>query len=152
MTLKQILRLTDKTAIMDELISLYPECLPYKAELERVYDYVYDTPAYVFDEFEIHIALMDPSAMNDYEDDIDEEAYLVVSGYAREEDMDFTLGFAKWEEWANAEIRIEEDIHISNETLAAVCMYEMTVYGYDQETIAREFIAIESGLSAEMFH
>ncbi|MBS7526635.1 hypothetical protein KHM83_08100 [Fusibacter paucivorans] len=152
MTLKQILKLTEKAAIMEELISLYPECLPYKAELERVINYINETPAFTFEAFEIHIALMDPSVMTDFEDDIDEDAYLVVSGYAREEDMDFTLGFTKWEEWSNAEILIEEDILISNETLAAVCLYEMTVYGYDQETIAREFIAIESGLSAEMFH
>ena len=152
MNLKQIVVMTDKKETIEELMALYPECFPNRAELEKVYDFIKETPAMDFKDFEIRIALVDPSTEEDFEDEIDEEAYLVITGYSPEATLDFTLSFTKWEEWANADIIINPEIHLTNETLVAVCLYEMTFYGYDQETIAREFSAIESGISKEMFH
>lgn len=152
MTLKKLVELTDKSDIINECVQLYPECLPHKVDLEKLIDFINETPAFNFTDFEIHVALMDTSDDEDYDQGIDEEPYLVVSGYDSEEDQYLSISYARWEEWANAELLIEKDIHITNEVLISVCLYEMTFYGYDQETIAREFIALESGMTTEVFH
>lgn len=153
MNLKEIVALTDKKDIMNEMMQLFPECKPHRKEIEQVCDFLYETPTMTFDDFEINISVVDPSEMDEaYDEEIDEEPYVVVSGYSQEADLVFALGFAKWEEWANADIRVDEEVHLSNEALVSICLYEMTFYGYDQETIADELRTLEKGLSSEMYH
>jgi len=152
MTLKEIVNQTVFEDVINELVSVYPECLVNQKELEEVYYFIKSTPKCKFDDFEIHIYLVDSSSDSEYEEGIDEDAYIMISGYSSKEDIDFALGFARWEEWSNAEILIGEEIHMSNEALTAVCLYEMTFYGYDQDVIAKELKVIEVGITDEIFH
>lgn len=152
MTLKKYIENSTKPLIMEALIDMYPESLAQSEAYEDVIDYVMSTPASNFDDFVIEVGLIDPSSDEEYEEGVDEEAYLSISGYSVKEDLHFALGFSKWEEWANAEIIIQEDLMISPEELIAICIYEMTFYGFDQESILKELVDLEKGITNEMYH
>ena len=146
MTLKKLLKMTTAEAVLDELLLAYPECLSDKHHYLDVLEFMMKTPEVPVDAFIISIALIDPSYDESYEEDIDEEAYLSISGYAEKEDLHFALGFTRWEEWVNATIVIQDDLDVSHDELIAICLYEMTFYGFSQEEIAQEFKHVESGL------
>lgn len=152
MTLKKYIENSTQELIMEALIDMYPECLAQSEAYEDVIDYVVNTPESNFDGFVIEVGLIDPSTDGEYEEGVDEEAYLSISGYSVKEDLHFALGFSKWEEWANAKIIIQEDLMISPEELVAICIYEMTFYGFDQESILRELVDLEKGITNEMYH
>lgn len=152
MTLKKYIENSTKPLIMEALTEMYPECLAQSEAYEDVIDYVANTPESNFDEFVIEVGLIDPSSDEEYEEGVDEEAYLSISGYSVKEDLHFALGFSKWEEWANAKIIIQEDLMISPEELIAICIYEMTFYGFDQESILKELVDLEKGITNEMYH
>ncbi len=152
MTLKKYIENSTKPLIMEALIDMYPESLEQSEAYEDVIDYVMSTPESNFDDFVIEVGLIDPSSEEEYEEGVDEEAYLSISGYSVKEDLHFALGFSKWEEWANAKIIIQEDLMISPEELIAICIYEMTFYGFDQESILKELVDLEKGITNEMYH
>ncbi len=152
MNLKTLMMNTDRDAVLNELMILYPETDSQIDDYERVYEQLEIMPLRKFDEFDIHIGLVDPSSDEDYEESVDEEAYVVVSGYDAKQDLQFALGFARWEEWINASVIVDPTLSITNESILAICLYEMTFYGFDQMTISRELEALESGLSSDMFH
>lgn len=146
MTLKKMLQNTTIDHVMDALLIAYPECLVDKQNYISVLRFLLETPAYPFDDFVISVNLIDPSEDEAYEEDIDEEAYLSISGYSKVEDLHFALGFSRWEEWANAEIIMQEDLDIDSNELISMLLYEMTFYGFDQETIATELNDLEKGI------
>jgi len=146
MTLKHMLKMTTTDAVLEELLVAYPECLADKHNYKRVLDYVISTPEVPFDDFIIQIELIDTEGDASFEEDIDEASYLSISGYSVKEDLHFALGFTKWEEWANAKIVIQEDLEIKPDELIAICLYEMTFYGFNQEEIAGELSEIEKGI------
>jgi hypothetical protein len=146
MTLKHMLKMTTTDAVLEELLVAYPECLADKHNYKKVLDYVINTPEVPFDDFIIQIELIDTEGDESFEEDIDEASYLSISGYSAKEDLHFALGFTKWEEWANAKIVIQEDLEIKPDELIAICLYEMTFYGFDQEEIASELTEIEKGI------
>lgn len=146
MTLKNMLKMTTVDAVIEELLIAYPECQSEKNNYKNVIEYIMKTPEVPFDDFIVSISLIDPSDEEAYEEDIDEAAYLSISGYSAKEDLHFALGFTRWEEWANAKIVIQEDLEIKPDELIAICIYEMTFYGFDQEEIAGELAEIEKGI------
>ena len=152
MTLQQLVKLTDKDQIISEMLQMFPECLPNKLEFEKVIDFILATPTVAFEDFQIHIALVNTFDSEEYEEDIDEDPYFETSGYAQAEDQYLDIGFARWEEWSNAEVLIEENIHLTNEMLISICLYEMTIHGYDQDSIAKAFNAFERELTTEIVH
>lgn len=146
MTLKELINGTAPEKVMDELLLAYPESLADKHHYLEVINYIKATPSKPFDEFVINIALIDPENEDGYEEDIDEAAYISVSGYSIKEDLHFALGFTRWEEWANAQILLQEDLEINTEELIAILIYEMTFYGFNQDEIANELKEMESGM------
>lgn len=141
-----MLKNTTHEAVLDELLLAYPECLGDKRSYEEVLKFIDETPEKSFDEFVIMVGIIDPSEDEMYEEDIDEEAYLSISGYSMKEDLHFALGFTRWEEWSNAQFVIQEDLEINPDELIAICLYEMTFYGFDQDEIAKEFDEFEKGV------
>lgn len=152
MNLKTLMMNTNKVDVLNELLILYPETDNEIESYDAVYDLLETLPLKPFEEFEIRIGLVDPSQLEDYEEEIDEEAYVVVSGYDANQDLQFALGFAKWEEWVNAPIKVDQTLQITNESIVAICLYEMTFYGFDEKSISGELQALENGLSSDMFH
>ncbi len=153
MTLKNYIEKNDSDLILDALEDMYPETKSQRFAFDEVIEYIRKTPTAIFDEFVINIGLIDPSNDSDaFEEGVDEEAYLSISGYSAKEDLHFALGFCKWEEWANAEIIIEDDLMLAEEELVALCIYEMTFYGFDQESILKELNDLEKGITNEMYH
>ncbi|MBM7562586.1 DUF6557 family protein [Fusibacter tunisiensis] len=153
MTLKEIIEIHNEDEVLEALEEMYPETKNQKEAYREVLEYVRHTQTTQFDDFVIHIGLIDPSSNSEtFEDGVDEEAYLSISGYSEKENLNFALGFCKWEEWANAEIIIEADLMISGDELAALCIYEMTFYGFDQETIFKELQDLENGITNELYH
>lgn len=146
MTLKDLINGTTPEKVIDELLLAYPESLADKHHYLEVINYIKATPSKTFDEFVINIALIDPENEEDYEEDIDEAAYISVSGYSIKEDLHFALGFTRWEEWANAQIVLQENLEINTEELIAILIYEMTFYGFNQDEIANELKEMESGM------
>lgn len=146
MTLKELIHGTAPEKVINELLLAYPESLADKHHYLEVIDYIKATPSIAFDEFVINIALIDPENEEDYEEDIDEAAYISISGYSIKEDLHFALGFTRWEEWANAQIVLQEDLEINTEELIAILIYEMTFYGFNQDEIANELKEMESGM------
>ena len=146
MTLKEMMKMTTHEAVLEELMAAYPECLSNKNDYLNVLKFIDHTPAVYFDDFIVSINIVDPSDDEDYEEDIDEEAYLSISGYSLKEDLHFALGFTRWEEWSNAQLVIQEDLEINPDELIAICIYEMTFYGFDQDEIAKEFNEFEKGV------
>ncbi|GAU77054.1 DUF6557 family protein [Fusibacter sp. 3D3] len=152
MNLKTLMMNTTKDAVLNELLILYPETDNEIESYEAVYDLIETLRLIPFDKFDIRIGLVDPSQSEDFEEGIDEEAYVVVSGHDEKQELHFALGFAKWEEWVNAPINVDETLQITDESIIAICLYEMTFYGFDEETIASELEGLENGLSSDMFH
>lgn len=146
MTLKNLLKMTTPESILDELLLAYPECLSEKDRYLEVLEFMMKTPEVPMNDFVISIALIDPSYDEAYEEDIDEEAYLSISGYSEKEDIHFALGFTRWEDWVNAKIVIQDNLDVSNDELIAICLYEMTFYGFSQNEIEEAFKDVEHGL------
>lgn len=146
MTLKSLMKNVKHEQILDELLLAYPECITEKHLYEEVLTYLNQVEEKPFDEFVIAIALIDPSMDDGYEEDIDEEAYLSISGYSEKEDLHFALGFTRWEEWANAKIDIQDGLEVNPAELIAICLYEMTFYGFNQEDIKAELETFESSM------
>lgn len=146
MTLKEMLKKTTIDSVLDELLISYPECIADKHHYKSVLEFIDQTPPINFNDFMIMVSLIDPSEDDGYEEDIDEEAYLSIAGYSEKENLHFALGFSRWEEWANAEIIIQEDLEIKTEELLAMCLYEMTFYGFNQDEIASELEDLEKGI------
>ena len=146
MTLKSLMKNVKHEQILDELLLTYPECITEKHLYEEVLTYLNQVEEKPFDEFVIAIALIDPSMDDGYEEDIDEEAYLSISGYSEKEDLHFALGFTRWEEWVNAKIDIQDGLEVNPAELVAICLYEMTFYGFNQEDIKAELETFESSM------
>ena len=146
MTLKSLMKNVKHEQILDELLLAYPECVTEKHLYEEVLKYLSNVEEKPFDEFVIAIALIDPSLDDGYEEEIDEEAYLSISGYSEKEDLHFALGFTRWEEWANAKIDIQDGLEVNPAELIAICLYEMTFYGFNQEDIKAELETFESSM------
>lgn len=146
MTLKKLLKMTTAESVLDELLLAYPECLSDKHKYLEVLEFMMKTPEVPMDDFIISIALIDPSYDEAFEEDIDEEAYLSISGYSEREDLHFALGFTRWEDWVNATIVIQDNLDVSNDELIAICLYEMTFYGFSQDEIAESFKDVEQGM------
>ncbi len=146
MTLKKLMNNVKNEQILDELLLAYPECITEKHLYEEVLVYLNNVEEKPFDEFVIAIALIDPSMDDGYEEDIDEEAYLSISGYSEKEDLHFALGFTRWEEWVNAKIDIQDGLEVNPAELVAICLYEMTFYGFNQEDIKAELETFESSM------
>jgi hypothetical protein len=146
MTLKEMLKTTTIDSVLDELLISYPECIADKHHYKGVLEFIDQTPTTVIDDFIIMVTLIDPSEEEAYEEDIDEEAYLSIAGYSEKENLHFALGFSRWEEWANAKLIIQEDLEIKKEELLAMCLYEMTFYGFNQDEIANELKDLEKGI------
>lgn len=146
MTLKKLMNNVKNEQILDELLLAYPECITEKHLYEEVLTYLTQVEEKPFDEFVIAIALIDPSMDDGYEEDIDEEAYLSISGYSEKEDLHFALGFTRWEEWVNAKIDIQDGLEVNPAELVAICLYEMTFYGFNQEDIKAELETFESSM------
>lgn len=146
MTLKSLMKNVKHEQILDELLLAYPECITEKHLYEEVLTYLNQVEEKPFDEFVIAIALIDPSMDDGYEEDIDEEAYLSISGYSEKEDLHFALGFTRWEEWVNAKIDIQDGLEVNPAELVAICLYEMTFYGFNQEDIKAELETFESSM------
>ncbi len=146
MTLKSLMKNVKHEQILDELLLTYPECITEKHLYEEVLTYLNQVEEKPFDEFVIAIALIDPSMDDGYEADIDEEAYLSISGYSEKEDLHFALGFTRWEEWVNAKIDIQDGLEVNPAELVAICLYEMTFYGFNQEDIKAELETFESSM------
>lgn len=139
-------------SILEALFDMYPECQDQHEDYAKVIETIQMMQERTFEEFVIKVGLIDPSGDDLYEEGLDEDAYLSVAGYSVKEDLHFALGFAKWEEWANASILIEEDLNLSEVDIIAICVYEMTFYGFDQDEIKKELEALESGITNEMYH
>ncbi len=152
MTLKEIVTQNKKEEILEALYSMYPECKEQDEAYSSVLAFVESVVSYPFDEFVIRFGLVDPASDTDYEAGVDEEAYISISGYSEKENLEFALGFTRWEEWANAPIELEADLNIEPLDVAALCVYEMTFYGFDQETISEELKVLENGLSSTFLH
>ena len=146
MTLKSLMKNVKHEQILDELLLAYPECITEKHLYEEVLTYLNQVEEKPFDEFVIAIALIDPSMDDGYEEDIDEEAYLSISGYSEKEDLHFALGFTRWEEWVNAKIDIQDGLEVNPAELVAICLYEMTFYGFNQDDIKAELETFESSM------
>ena len=146
MTLKSMMRNVKNEQIIEELLLAYPECIAEKHQYEEVLNYLKQVEEKPFNEFVIVIALIDPSEEETYEEDIDEEAFLSISGFSAKEDLHFALGFTLWEEWANAVIDIQEGLEVNPAELIAICLYEMTFYGFSQEDIKAELETFESSM------
>lgn len=146
MTLKEMLKTTTIESVLNELLISYPECIADKHHYKNVLEFIEHTPATNFEDFMIMVSLIDPSEDEGFEEDIDEEAYLSIAGYSEKEDLHFALGFTRWEEWANAKMIIQEDLEIKKEELLAMCLYEMTFYGFNQDEIASELEDLEKGI------
>ncbi|MBF4693577.1 hypothetical protein ISU02_10615 [Fusibacter sp. Q10-2] len=143
---------TNKDAVLNELLILYPETDNEIEAYSAVYDLLETLRIIPFDEFVIKIGLVDPSQSEGHEADLDEEAYVVVSGYDKKQNLQFALGFAKWEEWVNATLDVDQTLQITDESIIAICLYEMTFYGFDEASIENELRDLENGLSSDMFH
>ena len=152
MTLKELVKNVDKEEVLEALFDLYPECESEKHKYLEVMAYLEDVPVKMVEAFVVEIGLIDPSETVDYEEGVDEESYVSISGYSPKEDLHFALGFTKWDEWANAMIVVEEDLMIAENELVAMCIYEMTFYGFDQESILKELADLEKGITSEMYH
>lgn len=152
MTLKDILDQHKNEEVLEVLYDMYPEARETEEGYVQVMDYVRAVVPYSFDEFVIRIGIVDPSDDDAYEEGIDEDAYLTVSGYSKKEDLEFALGFTKWDEWAIAEFVIEPTLDIEPLEIVALCIYEMTFYGFDQESIQKELNDLEQGLANAMYH
>ncbi|MDN5351900.1 MAG: hypothetical protein PWQ12_819 [Clostridiales bacterium] len=152
MTLKKLLSETSTESVMEALVMFYPETAQQSEAYKAVIEYIAAVPYVEFDAFVIEVGLIDPSNEAGYEADVDEDAYLSISGYSASEDLHFALGFTRWEEWANARLEVQEDLMMLPEELIAICVYEMTFYGFDQEAIAQELKDLEHGISNELYH
>lgn len=149
MTLKKILAEESEKEIIKALIEMYPECKDQVEDYIEVLHKLKNLPAKNVSDFVIKVGLIDPSQSEDYEEDYDEVAYLSILGYSVKESMEFVLSFTQWDEWVNATILLDEGLEISESELVALCLFEMTFYGFDEKSINQALKEFETGISQE---
>ena len=83
-------------------------------------------------------------------DDFDNEEYVHVSGYNNhpEENEDespnsLALEFTSWDQWLGMDLDEKSIKDFTELELISHCLYEMTFFGFDQETIQKEMDEIE---------
>ena len=83
-------------------------------------------------------------------DDFDNEEYAHVCGYnklpqdnSEEQPNSYALEFTNWREWLGMDIDEKSIKDFTELELISHCLYEMTFFGFDQETIQEEMDKIE---------
>ncbi|MDO8928316.1 MAG: hypothetical protein Q7J86_06380 [Bacteroidota bacterium] len=83
-------------------------------------------------------------------DDFDDEEYAHVCGYkshpednAEDQPNSFAIEFTNWSEWLGMDIDEKSIKDFTELELISHCLYEMTFFGFDQETIQKEMDEIE---------
>lgn len=83
-------------------------------------------------------------------DDFDNEEYVHVSGYSNHpEDIEdespnsYALELTNWSEWLGMDMDEKSLSEFTELEMISHCLYEMTFFGFDQETIQKEMDEIE---------
>lgn len=83
-------------------------------------------------------------------DDFDNEEYVHVSGYNNhpednedESPNSFALEFTNWTEWLGMDMDEKSLSEFTELEIISHCLYEMTFFGFDQETIQEEMDEME---------
>ena len=88
--------------------------------------------------------------LSNEKDDLDNEEYVHVSGYKNhQEDSEdespnsFALELTNWSEWLGMDMDEKSLSEFTELEIISHCLYEMTFFGFDQETIQKEMDEIE---------
>ena len=88
--------------------------------------------------------------LSNEKDDFDNEEYVHVSGYKKhhEDNEDeppnsYSLVLTNWSEWLGMDMDEKSLSEFTELEIISHCLYEMTFFGFDQETIQKEMDEIE---------
>lgn len=89
-------------------------------------------------------------AVSNEKDDFDNEEYVHVSGYKNhpednpdDQSNSYALEFTNWSEWLGMDLDEKSLKDFTELELISHCLYEMTFFGFDQETIQKEMEEME---------
>ncbi|MBW8332343.1 MAG: hypothetical protein K0M40_10015 [Prolixibacteraceae bacterium] len=89
--------------------------------------------------------------LSNEKDDFDNEEYVHVSGYknhpadnADGSPNSYALELTNWDEWLGMDLDEKSIKDFTELELISHCLYEMTFFGFDQETIQKEWKEIEN--------
>ena len=73
-----------------------------------------------------------------------------VSGFVEKENMLYSLGDTRWEEWLGMKIYPDTMKNYDPIDIIIHCLWEMTFYGYTQEIIQAYFSDLEEGFDKDL--
>jgi len=127
MKLKQILNNISNTEILHKLFEFYPE---QKESLDGYVDVLEKLRNLTHKESDFKIVIYQVVDFSD------EERYWSVSGQKDNDPQYWAIEYTPWEEWLSSEV--EFDKRLSLVSVIALCLWEMTWSGFDQEKIKND--------------
>ena len=79
----------------------------------------------------------------------EDEHGMFVSGYQREGGDRFSLSFESWSEWLSMKIHPESVLNYDGKVVLCLCLWDMTFWGFDEETIQNALPKDEIELALE---
>ena len=135
MILKDFVTKFDWIEIKPRFLALYPDCISSIDNFKRSYFELKTlNPEENLEQMIIHIQLVD-NGIDRYHD---------VSGFQPNHSQTYGLEFEKWEKWLGMGFTIDTIRNYTPIDILIHCLWEMTFFGYDQETIAKERAEIEN--------
>lgn len=131
MILKEIIEKANWLQVAIELVSSYPRERKAIKGYEEVFEFLLKkTP--MASELKLVV---------DYvEDDLEPGTFFYnVFGAKVGDDTSYGLSFTPWSEWMGMKVSDETVASFSPEQICAHCLYEMTFYGFEEETIERRW-------------
>lgn len=131
MILKEILEKANWQQVAIELVSAYPNQRKAIKGYEEVFELL---QAKMPKDSELKLVV-------EYvEDDLDPGTFFYnVLGAKDGDEIGYGLSFKSWSEWMGMDVSEETEASFSPEQICAHCLYEMTFYGFEEETIERRW-------------
>jgi len=143
MTLKEIIKKNNWLSVELTFLNLYPD---QGKNIEAYHEIFQKLREMTPKESKLQISLEQC-----FEDETNEESYVHVSGLEPNPDNSneiesFGIEFVPWSEWLGMSIHQKTLKEFNELEIIAHCLYEMTFYGYDEETIQGEIAEMEKSM------
>lgn len=139
MTLIDLIKSMNWLSIENALQKLYPDFEKSMLGFKKVFENLKTLEP---TENEMYIIITEQEELRVDEDE-PIEFYTDVYGRKPDDDERYGLSFTKWENWLGMELAPESIEHYSKSEIIAHILYEISFFGFDQETIQEEWASIQ---------
>lgn len=133
--LKEMLQKVQWYDVALELVGIYPSIRKKLEEYKNVFDTLLEMEPLISDE-----QLVIEFADNDSEYCC---PFYLAFGRVSPEDEGDTMAYTPWAEWLGRDLVLDPPVWLPESRIVAVCLYEMTLYGFTEEKIKQHHLELK---------